>query len=68
MYSKISPSSSNQSLSSIKFSAKLSQNENIKNIQVLEKDKLLILIEDNVKIRAIIYDVSNNLIIREIVR
>ena len=68
MYLKISIPSKNLVNSTIIFSSKLTDGEKIKNIEVLDKDKLLILIETNNKIKSAIYDVNKNQIIRIIER
>ena len=68
MYLKISIPSKNFVNSTIIFSSKLTDGEKIKNIEVLDKDKLLILIETNDKIKSAIYDVNKNQIIRIIER
>ena len=68
MYLKISIPSKNLVNSTIIFSSKLTDGEKIKNIEVLDKDKLLILIETNDKIKSAIYDVNKNKIIRIIER
>ena len=68
MYSKISTSENNISNLSINLSLDLESYEKIKNIEVLNKDKLLILIESDDKIRGIIYDINKNIIIGSIDR
>ena len=68
MYLKISTTGTNLLDSSIIFSSQLDSDEKIKNIEVLDKNKLLILIESNDKIKGAIYDVDNNQIIRFIDR
>jgi hypothetical protein len=68
MYLKISTPGKNSANSSIIFSFKLTDGEKIKNIEVLDKDKLLILIETNDKLKSAIYDVNKNQIIRIIER
>ena len=68
MYLKISIPSKKLVNSTIIFSSKLTDGEKIKNIEVLDKDKLLILIETNDKIKSAIYDVNKNQIIRIIER
>ena len=68
MYLKISIPSKNLVNPNIIFSSKLTDGEKIKNIEVLDKDKLLILIETNDKVKSAIYDVNKNQIIRIIER
>ena len=68
MYLKISITGTNLSDSALIFSSQLDSDEKIKNIEVLDKDKLLIIIESNDKIKGAIYDVDNNQIIRFIDR
>ena len=68
MYLKISTTGKNSLDSPIIFSSQLSNDEKIKNIEVLNKNKLLILIEKNEIIKGAIYDVNNNQIIRFIDR
>ena len=68
MYLKISTTGKKLLDSTIIFSSQLSNDEKIKNIEVLNKNKLLILIEKNEMIKGAIYDVNNNKIIRFIDR
>ena len=68
MYSKLSTSVENFSDSKIIFSSNLRNQEKIKNIEVLDKNNLLILIEGDNVIRGAIYDIQNNQIIRFIER
>jgi uncharacterized membrane protein len=68
MYLKISTPSINLLDASIDFSSQLKDNEKIKNIEVINKDKLLILIESDKKLKGAIYDINNNEIIRFISR
>ena len=60
MYFKISTSANNIEELPTLFSAKLLKNENIKNIEVLDKNTLLILIEKEGNIRGVIYDIKKN--------
>ncbi len=64
MYLKISTKDNNFSKSEINFSAKLKDSERIKNIEVLDKNKILILIEKNDLLRGAIYDTEKNEFIR----
>ena len=64
MYLKISTTGKNLLDLPVIFSSQLDNNEKIKNIEVLDKNKLLILIESNDMIKGAIYDVDNNQIIR----
>ena len=68
MYLKISTTGENLLDSAIIFSSQLDDDEKIKNIEVLDKSKLLILIEKNDMIKGAIYDIENNQIIRFIDR
>ena len=68
MYLKISTNGQNISDSSIIFSSNLAKDELIKNIEVIDKKRLLILIEKNNEIRGVIYDSDQNQIIRIIER
>ena len=68
MYSKISISRNHSLTSPIVFSANLTKDEEIKNIEVLDNNKLLILIKSNEMIKGLIYDSENNQIIRVIKR
>ena len=68
MYLKISKSSNNLINTSYIFSTKLNNNEKILNIEVIDKNKLLILIESADNIKGAIYDIENNIIIRFIER
>ena len=64
MYLKISTTGINHKDSPIIFSSELDIDEKIKNIEVLDKNKLLILIEGNDMIKGAIYEIDNNKIIR----
>ena len=68
MYLKISTSSSNLINTPNIFSAKLNNNEKIINIEVIDKNKLLVLIESADNIKGAIYDIENNKIISFIER
>ena len=68
MYLKISTSSSNLINTPNIFSAKLNNNEKIINIEVIDKYKLLLLIESADNIKGAIYDIENNKIISFIER
>ena len=68
MYLKISTTGTNLPDSPMIFSSQLDNDEKIKNIEVLDKNKLLILIESNDRIKAAIYDIDNNQIFRFIDR
>ena len=68
MYLKISTSSNNLINTPYIFSTKLNNNEKILNIEVIDKNKLLILIESADNIKGAIYDIENNKIIRFIER
>ena len=68
MYLKISKSSNILINTSYIFSTKLNNNEKILNIEVIDKNKLLILIESADNIKGAIYDIENNKIIRFIER
>ena len=68
MYLKISTSSNNLINTPNIFSAKLNNNEKIINIEVIDKYKLLVLIESADNIKGAIYDIENNKIINFIER
>ena len=68
MYLKISKSSNNLINTPYIFSTKLNNKEKILNIEVIDKNKLLILIESADNIKGAIYDIENNKIIRFIER
>ena len=68
MYLKISTTGTNLLDSTIIFSFQLDDDEKIKNIEVLDKNKLLIIIDKNDMIKGAIYDIDNNQIIRFIDR
>ena len=68
MYLKISKSSNNLINTPYIFSTKLNNNEKILNIEVIDKNKLLILIESADNIKGAIYDIENNKIISFIER
>ena len=63
MYLKISTSSEKLSNKTNIFSIQLPENEKIKNIEVIDKDKLLVIIESSDSIKGAIYDIKNNKII-----
>ena len=68
MYLKISTNGQNIYDTSVIFSSNLAKDEYIKNIEVIDKKRLLILIEKNNQIRGVIYDSDKNKIIRIIER
>ncbi|SVB62822.1 uncharacterized protein METZ01_LOCUS215676 [marine metagenome] len=63
MYLKISKSSNNLINTPYIFSTKLNNNEKILNIEVIDKNKLLVLIESADNIKGAIYDIENNKIV-----
>ena len=68
MYLKISTSSNNFINTPHIFSTKLNNNEKILNIEVIDKNKLLVLIESADNVKGAIYDIENNKIISFIER
>ena len=64
MYLKISSSSYNQEKSSYLFSSNLLKDEKIKNIEVINKDHILILIDKGDHVKGAIYSLKKNEIIR----
>ena len=68
MYLKISTSDSNLLKSPELFSSKLFVEENIKSIEVIDKENLLILIENGNDVKGAIYNIKKNEIIRFIGR
>jgi len=66
MYFKLSTNSKNLSNYENKFNVLLNEKEQIKNIEVIDKNKLLITIENSQKVRGAIYDIDNNKVIRQI--
>ena len=68
MYLKISTPTSTLINTTNIFSAKLNNNEKIINIEVIDKYKLLLLIESADNIKGAIYDIENNKIINFIER
>tara|TARA_B110000116_G_scaffold240255_1_gene228194 strand:- start:262 stop:549 length:288 start_codon:yes stop_codon:yes gene_type:complete len=66
VYMKITTSTNNITEAIKFFSADLAEGERIKDIQVLDDDRLLILIEKNQNIKGAIYNISKNSIIRTI--
>jgi len=68
MYLKISTKDINLSNSELVFSVNLDDNEKIKSIEVLDKNKILIVIEKNDLIIGAIYDTNKNKILRFIER
>ena len=68
MYLKISIPSYNLEKSSYIYSLKLDKNEKIKNIEVIDKDNLLIVIDQGDDIKGSIYNIKENEVIRFINR
>ena len=68
MYSKISISDKNISNIKVNFSLNLKNDEKVKNIEVMDSNKLLILIENKENLTGLIYDVNENKIITKINR
>ena len=68
MYLKISLSPDNFEKSSNFFSSELVKNEKIKNIEVIDKENVLILIDKGNEVRGAIYNIKKNQIIRIIDR
>ena len=64
MYSKISISQKSISNLSINLSEYMTDNEKVKNIKVINDEKLLILIENKGELKGLVYDVNKNQIIR----
>ena len=60
MYSKISTSEIKVIDQSLNVSEKLKEGEKIQNIEVLDKNRLLIVIENDKNIKGAIYDIKNN--------
>lgn len=68
MYLKISTPANNFSKSSEIFSSNLSKGEIIKNIEVIDTENILILIDNGEDVKAAIYNIKKNAIIRFIDR
>ena len=68
MYLKISITPKNYISFPSKFSANLTNNEKIKDIQVIDKNRILVLIESSDNIRAAIYDIKLDKFIKLIER
>ena len=68
MYSKISTSSNNSIKSFDFYSSNLLENEKIINIEVIDKQHILILIDMGIDVKAGIYNIRKNEIIRFIDR
>ena len=68
MYLKISTTSKVLSNPAHNFSLKLSKNEQIINIKVIDREYLLILIDKDDDIRGAIYNINKNEVIRFIDR
>ena len=68
MYLKISGNQNNSQYNIKDFSLGLSKNEKIIDIEVLNKDQLLIIISDSVNTSSIVYDTKENNIISTIKR
>ena len=68
MYSKISISEKKISNIKVDFSINLKTDEKIKNIEVINSNKLLILIENKEDLIGLIYDINENKIITKINR
>ena len=60
MYLKISTNSKNQDGKLANFYVQLSDNEKIKNIEVIDKNRLLLTIESGDNLKGAIYDINNN--------
>ena len=63
MYLKISTNSKNSINTPFIFSLKLEINEKIQDFEVIDKNKLLVVIESDGDIKGAIYDIENNKII-----
>ena len=68
MYLKISIFDENLTKVPIIFSFQLANDEKIKNIEVIDNNKLLVLIESDNNIKGVVYDINNNQIINSIER
>ena len=68
IYLKISSKGNRELNSSLIFSSNLENNENIIDIEVIDKNKLLILIEKEGRIKGAIYEINKNQIISYIDR
>ena len=68
MYLKISIYDKDISNLSINFSSNLEEDQKIKNIKILDKNRLLILIESDSTTKGAIYNIKKNKIIRFIGR
>tara|TARA_B110000008_G_C16588834_1_gene411483 strand:+ start:234 stop:521 length:288 start_codon:yes stop_codon:yes gene_type:complete len=68
IYLKLSVSRVNITDKTINFSNQLIDEEKIKNIEVINKNMLLIIIEENQEIKGIIYDIKANKINRIIAK
>tara|TARA_Y100000590_G_C15017587_1_gene750076 strand:- start:2 stop:289 length:288 start_codon:yes stop_codon:yes gene_type:complete len=60
MYLKISTNSKNQDGKLANFHVQLSANEKIKDIEVIDKNRLLLTIESGDNLKGAIYDINNN--------
>ncbi len=60
MYLKISTNSKNQDGKLANFYVQLSANEKIKDIEVIDKNRLLLTIESGDNLKGAIYDINNN--------
>ena len=68
IYIKISPKASkNSSLDKI-FSLSLMQNQEIKNIQVINNSRILIIIDSDDEIQGLIFDIEDQKIIQRIIK
>ena len=68
MYLKISITSNNSLNSPINFSSNLGEDEKITNIEVIDKNRLLIIILGKQGLKGAVYDLKNNQIISYINR
>tara|TARA_Y100000590_G_C14925165_1_gene715381 strand:+ start:145 stop:432 length:288 start_codon:yes stop_codon:yes gene_type:complete len=68
MYLKISGNQNNSSLNTTNFSLGLKDNEKILEIEVLNKNQILIVISNSLDTSAIVYDTKDNQIISTIKR
>ena len=63
MYLKISTSSQNIENSPVYYSLKLKEDEKIKNIEVLDKNRILVVIENSDNIKGVLYNINTNKVI-----
>ena len=63
MYLKISTSTQNIENSAVYYSLELKEDEKIKNIEVLDKNRILVVVENSDNIKGVLYNINTNKVI-----